>query len=94
MSPPFYILIGWWSTNEKSRCMQLEIFFDFIFIAVSGQVYESHTFHETVILGNDAIFKCSIPSFVSDFVTVLGWVDSQGTELGNPTGSFNFQHFI
>ena len=57
-----------------------------LFIAVSGQVYDSHTFHETVILGNDAIFKCSIPSFVSDFVAVLGWVDSQGLELGNPTG--------
>ena len=61
----------------------------FIFIPVSGQVYDSHTFHETVILGNDAIFKCSIPSFVSDFVAVLGWVDSQGLELGNPTGTFH-----
>ena len=66
----------------------------FIFIPVSGQVYDSHTFHETVIHGNDAIFKCSIPSFVSDFVAVLGWVDSQGLELGNPTGIINHLNFI
>ena len=58
-----------------------------VIILVSSQVYETHTFHETVILGNDAIFKCSIPSFVSDFVAVLGWVDSHGQNVGNPTGS-------
>ena len=28
----------------------------------------------------------SIPSFVSDFVAVLGWVDSHGQDLGHPTG--------
>ena len=35
---------------------------------------------ESVILGNDAIFKCSIPSFVSDFVSVEAWNDSEGKE--------------
>ena len=34
---------------------------------------------EQVMLGNDVLFKCSIPSFVADFVTVDGWVDSEGS---------------
>lgn len=36
--------------------------------------------------GNSAIVKCSIPSFVADFVHVVAWVDDEGTEytrLGN-----------
>lgn len=30
--------------------------------------------------GNSAIIKCSIPSFVSDFVSVIGWIDEEGKE--------------
>ena len=55
----------------------------FITISVTGQVYDSHAFHETIIIGNDAIFKCSIPSFVSDFVSAVAWVDSEGDLLGS-----------
>ena len=54
-----------------------------LIFSVSNQPYDSHTFHETVIKGNDAIFKCSIPSFVTDFVSVLNWVDSEGQDLGS-----------
>lgn len=31
--------------------------------------------------GNSAILKCSIPSFVADFVYVVAWVDQEGTEI-------------
>lgn len=31
--------------------------------------------------GNAAILKCSIPSFVADFVHVIAWVDEEGTEI-------------
>jgi hypothetical protein len=34
---------------------------------------------ESVILGNDVVIKCNIPSFVADFVSVVGWVDSEGS---------------
>ena len=34
------------------------------------------------MVGNDAIFKCSIPSFVTDFVFVQSWIDSEGNDLG------------
>ena len=40
-------------------------------------------FRESVIIGNDAIFKCSAPSFVSDFVSVDSWVDSEGNVLNS-----------
>ena len=37
---------------------------------------------EPIINGNDAILKCSVPSFVADFVSVVAWIDSEGNELG------------
>uniref|UniRef100_A0A0K2UB89 Uncharacterized protein n=1 Tax=Lepeophtheirus salmonis TaxID=72036 RepID=A0A0K2UB89_LEPSM len=33
---------------------------------------------EHVINGNDALFKCKIPSFISDLAAVLSWADSEG----------------
>ena len=42
------------------------------------QSYNIRSSPEDVILGNDAIMKCSIPSFVSDFVSVQDWEDSEG----------------
>ena len=39
-------------------------------------------------MGNDAIFKCSIPSFVSDFVFVDTWVDSEANILGETSSKF------
>ena len=42
------------------------------------------------MVGNDAIFKCSIPSFVTDFVSVESWIDSEANNLGgNVAGIFN-----
>lgn len=46
--------------------------------AVVQQQYESEVNNEYVIRGNSAILKCSIPSFVADFVTVLSWHDDTG----------------
>lgn len=36
-----------------------------------------------MIRGNAAILKCSIPSFVAEFVQVVGWQDDQGNSF-NP----------
>ena len=38
------------------------------------QIYDTAITKEFVIRGNDALVKCSIPSFVTDFVTVLSWI--------------------
>ncbi|KAK4314719.1 hypothetical protein Pmani_014000, partial [Petrolisthes manimaculis] len=43
------------------------------------QQYSAEVLTEYVIRGNSAILKCSIPSFVADFVSVQAWVDSDGT---------------
>ena len=64
------------------------------YISVSSQRYEIDILRESVILGNDALFKCSIPSFVSDFVSVDSWVDSEANNLGSSSLSFgNFWYF-
>lgn len=33
---------------------------------------------EYVIKGNAAVLKCTIPSFVADFVQVESWIDEEG----------------
>lgn len=43
------------------------------------QNYITEAENEYVILGNTAIMKCKIPSFVADFVTVDAWIDDNDT---------------
>ena len=42
------------------------------------QDYQIYVEMEHVIRGNDALFKCKIPSYVADLAVVVGWVDSEG----------------
>lgn len=51
----------------------------FCFSAVN-QFYESQVYDMYVIRGNAAVFKCHIPSFVSDHVQVVSWHDTEGGE--------------
>ena len=44
------------------------------------------------MVGNDAIFKCSIPSFVTDFVSVESWIDSEANNFGGNVAGI-FQRF-
>ena len=53
-----------------------------ILFSVTNQRYEINISPESIIVGNDAIFKCSIPSFVTDFVFVDAWIDSEANILG------------
>ncbi|XP_053612844.1 cell adhesion molecule Dscam1 isoform X30 [Plodia interpunctella] len=46
--------------------------------AVVNQFYEAEILTEYVIRGNAAVLKCSIPSFVADFVKVEAWIDEEG----------------
>ena len=45
------------------------------------QPYNTEAHNEYVVLGNDAILKCSIPSFVADFISVIGWVDNESNNF-------------
>ena len=52
-----------------------------LYFLVIQQSYKSSSEEEYVILGNDALMKCKIPSFVSDFVSVVSWVDNDGRDF-------------
>ena len=51
--------------------------------------YDTHGTPENVMLYNDVLLKCPIPSFVSDFVTVKAWIDSKAETFytGNNYGT-------
>ncbi len=50
------------------------------FSAVS-QTYQAEIGNKHVIVGNDVLVKCDIPSHVAEFVEIVGWVDSEGNEF-------------
>ena len=54
-----------------------------------GTDYETHLAPESVMLQNDVLLKCTIPSYVSDFVQVEAWVDSEAETYfsGNAFGT-------
>ena len=47
-------------------------------VSVAMQSYRVDVGVAQVIVGNEVLLKCDIPSFVTDFVTVSDWVDSEG----------------
>ena len=63
-------------------CMNFQLTLSFL-LSVTNQRYEINISPESIIVGNDAIFRCSIPSFVSDFVSVDSWIDSEANNLGS-----------
>ncbi len=71
-------------------------FYEFLpFLEVTGQSYQAEILNEYVILGNDALLKCNIPSFVADFVGLDAWVTSAGDAFypGGGGGGGNFGTF-
>ena len=65
-------------------------------ISAIVQNYATNVYGEDVMIGNDVLLKCNIPSFVADFLTVHGWVASEGDQilanqntLGNSGFSFH-----
>ena len=49
--------------------------------SVVSQDYATRVNDFDVILGNSALLKCEIPSFVTDFVSVINWSDAEGQEF-------------
>lgn len=52
-------------------------------IQVVNQPYSAKVFEEDVIRGNAAIFKCSTPTFVGDFLSVESWFQDDVPILKN-----------
>lgn len=46
------------------------------------QSYEPRVIDEDVLRGNSAIVKCTIPSFVADYVHVVDWVADEESLSG------------
>ncbi|XP_055318403.1 cell adhesion molecule Dscam2 isoform X27 [Sitodiplosis mosellana] len=61
--------------------------------AVVNQHYGADILMEYVIKGNSAVLKCSIPSFVADFVRVEAWIDEEGTEL-LPSDNYDGKYLV
>lgn len=51
------------------------------FFPVVSQSYNANVMDESVLKGNTAIFKCHIPSFVSDYVSVVSWLQDDNNEI-------------
>lgn len=49
-------------------------------VSVVSQSYAVNLMEEYVLRGNSAILKCHIPSFVSEYVSVISWIVSEGEE--------------
>lgn len=55
--------------------------FGYLLFQVVNQFYDPEILgKEYIMRGNAAILKCTIPSFVADFVTVEAWIDEDGKE--------------
>ncbi|XP_073812160.1 Down syndrome cell adhesion molecule 1 isoform X33 [Musca autumnalis] len=61
--------------------------------AVVNQYYEAEVVSEYVIKGNTAVLKCTIPSFVADFVKVEAWLSSEGSEY-LPSEDFDGKYLV
>ena len=48
---------------------------------MAPQLYHVTVPDDSVIVGNDVVIKCNIPSFVTDFLSVVAWVNSEGSEF-------------
>ncbi|KPI92826.1 Down syndrome cell adhesion molecule-like protein CG42256 [Papilio xuthus] len=61
---------------------------------VVNQFYEAEILTEYVIRGNAAVLKCSIPSFVADFVKVESWIDEEGTIISYSEDLVVSQYYV
>ena len=59
-----------------------------LFFSAIAQHYIVEVHNEAVILGNEAMVACEIPSFVSDLIGVVGWVDGEGNQYGPTRGAY------
>lgn len=75
--------------SPSIQCHMLTSTFNPNHRTVVSQFYESQVSDEYVIKGNAAVLKCNIPSFVSDHVFVLAWLDTNGLEYihGDSSGT-------
>jgi hypothetical protein len=62
--------------------------------AVVQQFYQTEVNNEYVIRGNAAVLKCSIPSFVADFVNVVSWHDTEGHNYAMEQTNYDSKYLV
>ena len=59
---------------------------------VVNQNFLTEASNEYVIMGNSALMRCVIPSFVSDFVSVQNWQDETGNVLVSNNNNYGTKY--
>jgi hypothetical protein len=62
--------------------------------AVVNQYYEAQVYDVFVIKGNTAVFKCQIPSFVSDHVDIISWQDTANNKFLPPVADYDSKYLV
>ena len=57
---------------------KIELLQSISLVSVAMQTYRVDVGVAQVIIGNEVLLKCDIPSFAADFVSVNAWIDSEG----------------
>ena len=81
-------------TQALKQAIVLEYFKNIFLLfsfSVVAQKYDTGTSDSYIIVGNSALVKCEIPSFVADFVSISSWVDNQNNEYypSDSLGTYN-----
>ncbi|XP_059046488.1 cell adhesion molecule DSCAM isoform X7 [Achroia grisella] len=74
-----YVSVNSWIISEDEDAQEIKI--DESSNLVVSQAYAVNLMEEYVLRGNAAILKCHIPSFVSEYVTVISWIISEDNEV-------------
>lgn len=71
----FIVKVPWQNTKLQTRSIFGSLL---LFVPVVSQYYEAQVYDVFTIKGNAAVFKCNLPSFVSDHLDVVSWTDTDG----------------
>ncbi|CAK1540553.1 unnamed protein product [Leptosia nina] len=82
-----FVKVEAWVDSDKNEYMITDDI-------VVNQFYEAEILTEYVIRGNAAVLKCSIPSFVADFVKVEAWIDEEGTVISYSEDLVVSQYYV
>lgn len=70
---PLRLLIASDLPGKESWEMEFDMFL-FVFVAVVNQRYEPEVQSPGGFLNNNVVFRCSVPSFVKEHVSVTSWL--------------------
>ena len=60
----------------------------FLLFVVVGQEYEIQVNDAFVISGNSAVFKCEMPPYTADYLSVTSWLTSDGVARYPDEGNY------